>query len=834
MVTVWLLRVFSTKSLPSIYFKIASKGTVKVNVLRKLEKASVKVNGLKLDEEYMRRCQDLALYPEFLHMKTRNLTCLRSKNDFGKVAVGNKLKEIKKEKEKATKVLEDIWQKVKSVISVFDYALLLSAISKHTKSLADVKKERQEKKLVELWLKKNRHLPNCLTNLSDRKLSVEEEASLMNGLKFGILPKSLNELQLKAMLEKKANFCAWKQGITTDLKFRDDVKLAIGIFSNAARNLCRSRSNVRLHKTLNRLSKDDKIRICRLDKGNGVCLMNSIDYFKKLNKIVLDDTKFQEVQFDFTKESLANCARAPWIKAESSIKYYLNTYVKKVVDNSTYKRLLPTGSVPGKLYGLAKVHKTGCPLRPVNCMIGTPEYETAKFVDDLIKPYIPKDYTVNSTNQFIEKLKSLDCAKGDICVSFDVKSLFTNVPRQYTIEKIRNYFDETHGGTVMERTNEDGKTASICSGILAKMLAKCTKGHFIYNGKLYTQVDGVQMGSPLGPTLANWFLGDIERSIFKDKKTWHPKFYTRYVDDVFAVFKNSDDVLKFLDLLNSQHENLEFTVEYAKDTLPFLDVEVSLGENNIKTWLHRKPTDTGVLLNYNSVAPPSWKTGLIKCLLTRAKSVCSSPSLLSEEVDKISKLFKKNGYPEWFFNKEKENFMNGTNNKPQKEPDSKDWYCALTLPYIGSDSVKLARRLKSIFSETFGVVVKISYRNCTVGDYFGLKDKTPKLFSSNVVYKFQCFEDETVAYIGTTSRQLWVRIKEHLSPRFDSAVQSHVAICKGCQNQPSLVPRFSLLKVCREKKEAEIIEPRQISECKPILNKQILTNGKSFLLQIFK
>ncbi len=286
--------------------------------------------------------------------------------------------------------------------------------------------------------------------------------------------------------------------------------------------------------------------------------------------------------------------------------------------------------------------------------------------------------------------------------------------------------------------------------------------------------------------------------------------------------------------MNSQHENLEFTVEYAKDTLPFLDVEVSLGENNIKTWLHRKPTDTGVLLNYNSVAPPSWKTGLIKCLLTRAKSVCSSPSLLSEEVDKISKLFKKNGYPEWFFNKEKENFMNGTNNKPQKEPDSKDWYCALTLPYIGSDSVKLARRLKSIFSETFGVVVKISYRNCTVGDYFGLKDKTPKLFSSNVVYKFQCFEDETVAYIGTTSRQLWVRIKEHLNPRFDSAVQSHVAMCKGCQNQRNLVPQFSLLKVCRDKREAEIVESMRISQCKPILNKQILTNGKSFLLQIFK
>ena len=501
---------------------------------------------------------------------------------------------------------------------------------------------------MELWLKKTRHLPRCLTNLSDKKLSVEEQSSLMNGLKFGILPKSLNELQLKAMLEKKANDCAWKQGITTDLKFRDDVKIATGIFSNAAKNLCRSRSNIRFHKTLNKLSNDDKVKVCRLDKGNGVCLLNSKDYFDKLNSIVSDETKFQEVPFDLTKETLANCAQAPWIKAESSIKYYLNMYVKKVVDKTTYKRLLPSGSVPGKLYGLAKVHKVDCPLRPVNCMIGTPEYKMAKFVDDVIKPHVPNEYTVNSTDQFIEKLRNLSCTETDICVSFDVKSLFTNVPRQYTIEKIKKYFDEKHGGMVIERTDEEGKTAALHSDILAKLLAKCTKGHFLFNKKLYTQVDGVQMGSPLGPTLANWFLGDIEELIFKDKKPWYPKFYTRYVDDVFAIFSNINDVTRFLNLLNSQHENLEFTVEYAKETLPFLDVEVKLG-NKIETWLYRKSTNTGVLLNYNSMAPRSWKSGSIKCLLTRANVVCLSGSLLSREVDNIARVFKNNGYPKWFF-----------------------------------------------------------------------------------------------------------------------------------------------------------------------------------------
>ena len=155
--------------------------------------------------------------------------------------------------------------------------------------------------------------------------------------------------------------------------------------------------------------------------------------------------------------------------------------------------------------------------------------------------------------------------------------------------------------------------------------------------------------------------------------------------------------------------------------------------------------------------------------------------------------------------------MNGRRVESQREQDLNDWYCTMTLPYIGKDSTKFAKRLRSIFSETFNVMVKISYRNCTVGDYFGLKDRTPKLFSPNVVYKFQCFDDETVSYIGTTSRQLWVRIKEHLNPKSDSAVQSHYALCKGCQKHSDWVSQFSVLKACRSGKEAEIVESMLIS-----------------------
>ena len=59
---------------------------------------------------------------------------------------------------------------------------------------------------------------------------------------------------------------------------------------------------------------------------------------------------------------------------------------------------------------------------------------------------------------------------------------------------------------------------------------------------MYVSVQGwtvqasIGMGSPLGCTMANFFLGHLETLIFKDQMPFHPKLYVRYIDDVFAVF----------------------------------------------------------------------------------------------------------------------------------------------------------------------------------------------------------------------------------------------------------------------------------------------------------
>ena len=109
---------------------------------------------------------------------------------------------------------------------------------------------------------------------------------------------------------------------------------------------------------------------------------------------------------------------------------------------------------------------------------------------------------------------------------------------------------------------------------------------FMFKDKLFQQIDGVAMESPLGPTKANFFLAKMEKRIMSIVSVNHPLLYLRYVDDIFAVFETNESCLKFLDILNSQHKNIKFSVEYGSELMCFLDVQIKVKENgcDTRTW----------------------------------------------------------------------------------------------------------------------------------------------------------------------------------------------------------------------------------------------------------
>ena len=117
---------------------------------------------------------------------------------------------------------------------------------------------------------------------------------------------------------------------------------------------------------------------------------------------------------------------------------------------------------------------------------------------------------------------------------------------------------------------------------------------FSFNNTMYKQTDGVAMGLPLGPALANIFVGYYEEKLFS--QTQKPPTYFRYVDDTFAIFDHEAEADEFLTKLNCLHPSLKFTFEKRKGNVyRFL---MSTSKEQMLAW---RPVYTGNPLSLASI-----------------------------------------------------------------------------------------------------------------------------------------------------------------------------------------------------------------------------------------
>ena len=136
---------------------------------------------------------------------------------------------------------------------------------------------------------------------------------------------------------------------------------------------------------------------------------------------------------------------------------------------------------------------------------------------------------VESTNEFISIINTI--RNAPMIASLDVESLFTNIPVIETIEIILDY---TYNNSVLS-------APLIPRKIMFELLKTCTTENPFKTGtgETFIQVDGVSMGSPLGPLLANFYMANLENNILRTSN-FKPLTYCRYVDDIFLVIDNVD------------------------------------------------------------------------------------------------------------------------------------------------------------------------------------------------------------------------------------------------------------------------------------------------------
>ena len=361
----------------------------------------------------------------------------------------------------------------------------------------------------------------------------------------------------------------------------------------------------------------------------------------------------------------------------------------------------------------------------------------------------------------------------------------------------------------------------------------------MYKDTLYKQVDGVAMGSPLGPSLANFFLGHIEQTKLFQNHNFYPIVYLRYVDDILAVFEEGTTYHKFFELLNKQHPNLNFTVDEATEhSFPFLNVNIIISGSTVETWVFRKKTHTNVLLNFTAVVPTFWKTGIIKCLLSNARKICTSEVLFKSEVDKLRRMFAANGYPRTFFNNTLEKFLTS---QEMVEVDNLDKVEEIDrrhifgVPWVGNASRDYKKKITELIKQYLEVDISTYYTSTKVSSFFSLKSSTPHGLKARIVYKFECLSDSDTYYIGKSKRHLVTRASEHTNPKESnsSEIKNHIFRCDSCKNGDLSVDHFKVLKQCKNDYSARIYEALAIKKLRPKINKQKFSKGESYLLRIF-
>ena len=120
--------------------------------------------------------------------------------------------------------------------------------------------------------------------------------------------------------------------------------------------------------------------------------------------------------------------------------------------------------------------------------------------------------------------------------------------------------------------------------------------------------------------------------------------YCRYVDDIFLSMEN----FKALETIKNKLEEksvlkVSYEIEVNKQ-LSFLDSLVKREENHLQTAVYIKNTNTGDIMNYNSICPQKYKIGVNKTLLNRAYVISTNWKILQQEISRFRQLFVNNNF----------------------------------------------------------------------------------------------------------------------------------------------------------------------------------------------
>ncbi|CAF3796416.1 unnamed protein product [Rotaria socialis] len=376
------------------------------------KRAHERFQSLLMDLHFLKYCRSQDVIPKFLWFKTANKVLSLSsaykecQRRLLNAEINSKYKYLNILKKNYYLFLDELKNSVPDTI----FQHVLEYIIDRSRAVL-YKRENKLREKMSRHEQLNRKFDpvdgNVVKNLSSRILSNEEVECLAHGLNYGLIPRKVDDINIISNIEnffhRVTDISQHHKKLFSELKEKNtivdsDVRVITSkelTLANSLRSITDSfrshayhfgqiqnRINAEQQKyrnILGKLKQDKSIIVIRPDKGRGIVLLNKGEYLSKIHVILNDSSKFKCLSDD------------PTITRETKLTKLLNRlHDEGHISDQFWVMAKPTGSIPGRLYGLPKTHKKDVPLRPVLSAIGTFNYGLSKALLQILSNIIKK------------------------------------------------------------------------------------------------------------------------------------------------------------------------------------------------------------------------------------------------------------------------------------------------------------------------------------------------------------------------------------------------------------------------------------------------------------
>ena len=629
------------------------------------------------------------------------------------------------------------------------------------------------------------------TNLSGTTLTSREMDLLDKGHKYAIESRTnlaLMSVELDASLLGNPEEETLRASLVHFLKEQEEVN----------NRLCTNKITKDIYtlKLLRHKLRVNDVVVTMADKGGGLVLMDRSDYESKTITF-LENNNFSKINRTPLK-SIQNKVK-PLLKSCSQL---LEQYKKNIHDLHMMNSNIP------QIYSQIKIHKQGNPVRPIVAAYNSPVYKISKFLKDLYKKEMKFSgkFSIKNSLEFTNKLKQIYIQQNYKLISFDIENLFTNVPIEDSLDLLRDFSGQYF---------HDRPCLAIQTHTLTKFCLE--QNYYNFNNNIYRMSDGLPMGLPLSPIIAEIFVDNLENKIHNSEYKHHIKFWARYVDDIFCVWTGSDrDLDDFTTYINSLHYKINFTAEREiNNQINFLDLTIMKSSDCLIFEIFRKPTLCDSLIPFDSFHDFKYKLAAFNSLIYRTLTLPITEQNRIKEFKIIEQLASSNGFPP--------DLINSLTSKIKNKLSIKNLTSlsiinnSTNTPYRSYTFHKSHYRIKNILKNKINPIFKTTHdlKNLLTNN----KNK-PDILEQNGVYRLNC-ADCNMCYIGETGRSLGLRIKEHQKDKINSQLGKHLFL----NNHRLDLSNIELLHRYSKSNKLKILESLEIYKAKksnkPILNESL-------------